>query len=252
MGSLLAIFVAFLTIFTNDQIFKAASSTPGPLVSSYIFLIALFLLLCELPMYPNSLRKLGFLVQGLFEVLATAVIAEGMTVDFWLPLEAAAMDNVAKLADLIDDFLADDEWKCDNSSRNTAARYVVSYFLSIFFLMTVLHATRIVDLRAVDEGVGRLVGDATWRFKRFVKRGTGRAVSKEVRPSECGDDSIGNSVSMSRCSASDNELAEKKWRAPQKRRTKRSKLVDRSDGEETKRQTRSSTCCSRNNIYTVY
>lgn len=209
-----------------------------------------------------------FLFLFIFKVLVAAFIAEGMTVDFWLPLEAAAMENVPKLADLIDDMLSNDDWKCDvlcNTLRNTTTRYVVSYSLSIFFLMAVLHATRIIDLRVLDEGFGYFINDIGFKFKRFVKKQFKWAITKELDNSVTIDDEqiikeVLNANPGSGGSFSDNNL-EMKRKTPQKKRNKRITKAapgndgDRSDksdadaGNSGKRLTRSSTCCSDKNRF---
>ncbi|XP_057671424.1 uncharacterized protein LOC130903377 [Diorhabda carinulata] len=174
MVALIGVVIGFMLIIFNDEIFQYSPPPPGPLVSSYLFLLALFLLLCELEVYPASLRKLGTIFQNIIEMFIAAFIAEIIIVGFWFPLEANVMRALEKSADVIEELVwSDNYWNCDtlcNILRSRIARYVVSYMLSAFFLIIVLHASRAIDLRALDEGVDCFINDIVFRVKRNIKR----------------------------------------------------------------------------------
>lgn len=70
--------------------------------------------------------------------------------DFWLPLDAAMGVFLPKVADFEKDILEKGGWEGEGILqflREDNAKVVASYLLSIFFLLAVLHATRIVDFR---------------------------------------------------------------------------------------------------------
>ncbi|XP_072389256.1 uncharacterized protein [Diabrotica undecimpunctata] len=185
MGNIIGILIALLYIAFNQEIFtKSASDPPGPLVSSYIFLLALFILLCELQVYPASLRKLGTIPQVVIEVFLATFIAEIIIVDFWFPLESIAMDNLIHIADLFEELLSSGKWNCDivcDVLRSHSARYSVSYAISTFFLFTVLHATRFIDIRTLDGGVSCFFGDILVRSKRKIKKQFKNISNKNVK-----------------------------------------------------------------------
>ncbi|XP_028128269.1 uncharacterized protein LOC114324602 isoform X2 [Diabrotica virgifera virgifera] len=174
MGNIIGILIALVYIACNQEIFKKSpSDPPGPLVSTYLFLLALFILLCELQVYPASLRKLGTIPQVVLEVFLATFIAEIIIVDFWFPLESIAMDNLIHIADLFEELLSSGKWNCDvvcDMLRSHSARYSVSYAISTFFLFTVLHATRFIDIRTLDGGISCFFGDILGRSKRRIKK----------------------------------------------------------------------------------
>lgn len=78
---------------------------------------------------------------------------ENLVIDFWFPLEIVAMASPEKLAVNIEDLLEQGGgWTCGRfceflKSENTP--FVISYTLSVFFLVAVMHAVRAIDLRAL-------------------------------------------------------------------------------------------------------
>ncbi|KAG5880429.1 hypothetical protein JTB14_019939 [Gonioctena quinquepunctata] len=174
MGKFLSVYFAFVAASTNVHIFRdTQDAAPGPLMSTYIFLFSFVMLLWDLTLYPESLRKLGFLSQLLIEFFIAAFLTESIMIDFWFPLEKVTMGVFPKTADSIDDMLSTGEWKCENlcgTLRSQGLGYVVSYCISLFFLLAVLHATRVIDLRELSEGPGRFFGDIYFRLKKFLKK----------------------------------------------------------------------------------
>lgn len=70
--------------------------------------------------------------------------------DFWLPLDAAIAAFLPKVADFEKDILSQGGYEGEGilqCLREENAKVVASYLMSIFFLISVLHATRMVDLR---------------------------------------------------------------------------------------------------------
>lgn len=168
MGQLIPVFIAYLLLCFGIQYFREPKEVgPGPLVSSYIFMFAAFLLLWDIRLYPRSLRKLGFISQCIIEVsfhylyqnvcdymffqfLVASFLFENIMVDFWFPLEAVILSSAPKSADLLEEMLQSGNRPCDmvcDVLRNKWSSYVASYCLSLFFLLAVLHATRAIDLR---------------------------------------------------------------------------------------------------------
>lgn len=70
--------------------------------------------------------------------------------NIWFALEIIAMNGLDNLAEYIEDMVQSTNWNCDTFCeylRSDKAKMAVSYNLSIFFLLTVLHAIRAVDVR---------------------------------------------------------------------------------------------------------
>ncbi|XP_023025297.2 uncharacterized protein [Leptinotarsa decemlineata] len=174
MGKFLSVYFAFAAISMNVHIFRENQVTgPGPLISTYIFLFAFVLLLWDLTLYPKSLRTLGTITQFAIEFLIATFLTESIMIDFWFPLETVAMDILPKSADFIDDMLNTGEWRCESLCevlRGQALGYLVSYLLSMSFLLSVLHATRVIDLRALGEGPSCFFADISFRFKKFWRK----------------------------------------------------------------------------------
>ncbi|CAH1183506.1 unnamed protein product [Phaedon cochleariae] len=174
MGKFMAVLASFAAISMNFQIFRETQDAgPGPLLSTYIFLFAFFLLLWDLTLYPKTLRQLGRISQFFMEFLIATFMTECIMIDFWFPLEKMVMNIPAKMADVIDDMLSSGEWRCDtlcDTLRSQALTYVVSYAVSVSFLVAVLHATRVIDLRALREGPSCFFGDIVFRLKKVIKK----------------------------------------------------------------------------------
>lgn len=70
--------------------------------------------------------------------------------DFWWPLEASCISILPKIADFEQQILTQSGLSVTGILqllRNDTAAVLTSYLLSIFFLLSSLHATRIIDLR---------------------------------------------------------------------------------------------------------
>lgn len=69
MGKFTSVFSALILRFVGYNIFTEPKTLgEGPLLSSYFFLFACFLLLYDLRLYPRSLRPLGPVTQTVIEV----------------------------------------------------------------------------------------------------------------------------------------------------------------------------------------
>lgn len=77
-------------------------------------------------------------------------LLEHLLSDFWLPLEDAVIAGLPKLANWQKELVKQSGWDveviCDFLKKPMAG-VVASYTLSVFFLLCVLHATRIIDFR---------------------------------------------------------------------------------------------------------
>lgn len=73
-----------------------------------------------------------------------------MVNDFWLPLEEDVMHLLPKIADVEEELLRQGGFQCETITeflRKEQTQIAASYCLSLFFLISVMHATRVVDLR---------------------------------------------------------------------------------------------------------
>ncbi|XP_023310644.1 uncharacterized protein LOC108909324 [Anoplophora glabripennis] len=174
MGQLVPVFAAYLLLCFGIQYFRRPREVgPGPLVSSYIFMFAAFLLLWDIRLYPSSLRRLGIISQCIIEFLVASFLFENIMVDFWFPLELVVLGASWALADLLEEMLQSGSWTCDvvcDVLRTEKSSYAASYMLSLFFLLAVLHATRAIDLRELENGPVAFFGDIGYRTKRYFRR----------------------------------------------------------------------------------
>ncbi|CAH1183505.1 unnamed protein product [Phaedon cochleariae] len=175
MGKFFAVLPALLLILAGYQVFrKSADAGNGPLVSTYIFLTALFLLLYDLRLYPKQLRKLDGPFQTVIEFLIAAFLMENIIMDFWFPIESVINKEILpRIAELIEESFKQRDWDCQTVCevfRSETTALVCSYFLSIFFLLAVLHAIRAIDLRALQDGPSCFFGDIAYRLKRFYRK----------------------------------------------------------------------------------
>lgn len=70
--------------------------------------------------------------------------------DFWFPLEASMIAFLPKVADYEACVLKQFGWKSPGMLRflkSDISHVMASYAMSLFFLVTMLHATRLIDLR---------------------------------------------------------------------------------------------------------
>lgn len=60
MGAFLPAFLALCLNFYNIFVFGEiiSDSTPGPIISTYMFMVSIFLLLWTIRLYPQSLRRI--------------------------------------------------------------------------------------------------------------------------------------------------------------------------------------------------
>ncbi|XP_074031042.1 uncharacterized protein [Leptinotarsa decemlineata] len=213
MGKLLAVALALILVCNGQQIFReTVPIEAGPLLSLYTFMAAIFLLLYDLRLYPTSLRKLDGFGQTFIEFLVSAFLMENIMLDFWIPLIATiTQEMLPNFADFLDETMLDKDWNCadfcDFIKSDTFAT-VISYVLSIFFLIAVLHAIRAIDLRAFEDGPGCFFGDIFFRVKRFFRRklrSLGFGVRKRVKIRESIDKKNGKNKSNNVANLSKNK-----------------------------------------------
>lgn len=75
---------------------------------------------------------------------------EHLVSDFWLPLEEAVIAAMPQIATFEIYLVRQSGWDIKvigDFFQKKIARILASYALSTFFLMSVLHATRIIDFR---------------------------------------------------------------------------------------------------------
>ncbi|KAJ8973714.1 hypothetical protein NQ317_009308 [Molorchus minor] len=154
MGKFLPVFLTFILQLCGVKIFRdVGEQVEGPLAATYIFLFAIFLLLWDIRLYPNSLRKLG-LFQYFVEFLIAQFLFENILLDFWFPLEVTLLLLPLELASTVEEMLTTyANLACGplcEGLRDERAGLVLSYVLSVFFLIAVLHATRAIDLRELE------------------------------------------------------------------------------------------------------
>lgn len=99
-------------------------------------------------------RKIGnskFTVKNVYcQFMFATFLMEAIMNDFWWPLEASCIALLPKIADFEKEVLKQsglDIGGVLQVLRAEIAGVLISYFLSIFFLVCALHATRIIDLR---------------------------------------------------------------------------------------------------------
>lgn len=69
MSNIVAVLVAYIICCNGILIFREPKEVgTGPLISCYLFMLAAALLLYDLSVYPQSLRKLGVIFQTIVEV----------------------------------------------------------------------------------------------------------------------------------------------------------------------------------------
>ncbi|XP_028128267.1 uncharacterized protein LOC114324601 [Diabrotica virgifera virgifera] len=174
MGKFLAVSSAYLLICSGYQIFRVPfDPLIQYLIPFYIFLTAVFLLLYDLRLYPKPLRKLDKLSQTAVEFLVAVFLMENIILDFWIPLQDGTASVTYTLAEKLDEINYYEFYPLriiteilETSIFNTC----VIYILSIFFLLSCLHAIRAVDFRALDEGPSCFFSDIVYRSKRFMKK----------------------------------------------------------------------------------
>ncbi|XP_017776883.1 PREDICTED: uncharacterized protein LOC108562896 [Nicrophorus vespilloides] len=185
MGYFAPTFLAFILNSCGIYIFHE-STKPGcePLVSCLIFLVAVFLLLWDMRLFPSSLRKLWRCGAYFFQFIISAFLMEHIMNDFWFPLEASMFAFFPKIAQFEDDILKQSGWtssgvlqilKCD------LANVVASYALSLFFFFGVLHATRVIDFRLLKCGYSVFLDDVRYRSKKLLKRVKRLALRRHVK-----------------------------------------------------------------------
>lgn len=78
------------------------------------------------------------------------MLTEHLVSDFWFPLEEDVMHLLPKIADLEEELLRQGGFECEAITeflKKEETQIAASYALSIFFLLCVLHATRLIDFR---------------------------------------------------------------------------------------------------------
>ncbi|KAJ8971127.1 hypothetical protein NQ314_000859 [Rhamnusium bicolor] len=190
MGKLLPIFAVTIILSNGFFIFRDQDEPykGNVVIPCYIFLFSLFLLLCEMRIYPKSLRKLGRLGQTIIEYFIATFIMENLLTDFWIPLETQLLIGLAKLSVQLEETLQSFDIVCGavcdvlgSEMAGLAARTI----LSLFFLLAVLQATRAIDFGQLRCGVGFFFTDILfrlkWYFKRTVMRSIGFGNKRRVR-----------------------------------------------------------------------
>lgn len=131
-----------------------------------IFRTSVMLLLYRLKLYPKSLRKLGKYMQVIIEVnrkwlvvlrvmsffqfFLSLFVVEHLEADFWVPLDKTLKLTLAKVAQVAEDTLRPMGEECSQYCQylsNEWAGVIASYVVSLFFLASVLHGTRMIDFR---------------------------------------------------------------------------------------------------------
>lgn len=85
-----------------------------------------------------------------FQFFIACFLMEHIVNDFWIPLEEAAIAFLPKLAEYEEYILKQSGFNSDVVTgflKDEQICMCMSYVLSLFFFIGVLHATRIVDLR---------------------------------------------------------------------------------------------------------
>lgn len=173
MGHLIPVLAAFILNCCGICLFiDPKLSGCGPYLSTLIFNLAVFVLLWDIRLYPTSMRKLGTCCSSIlqvsnikcrkafnffilsFQFFIAALITEHLVADFWLPLEEDVMHLLPKIADVEEELLRQGGFEIDAITeflRKEETQIAASYLLSLFFLLCVLHATRIIDFRLLRQ-----------------------------------------------------------------------------------------------------
>ncbi|XP_019878073.1 uncharacterized protein LOC109605924 [Aethina tumida] len=156
MAHLVSAALAFTLVYLGKTIFREVPDYKdnGRLASCYVFLIAIFFLLWYYGTYPNSFRKNWF-IQFWLEFLIAEFIMEQLLVNFWFPLEKTLVEVLPKVGRKIENTLmnppfetyVDMDWTEDSTFG-----LIASYVLSCFFLVAVLHAIKVFDLKSFKFG----------------------------------------------------------------------------------------------------
>ncbi|CAG9854379.1 unnamed protein product [Phyllotreta striolata] len=167
MGKFLAVFLAYVLMCNQCLIFRDPDANyAGPKLSSYVFLTAVCILLYDLRLYPKRLRKLDHLSQNIVEFFIAMFAMELVLQDFWYPLINGLVALLLHGAEKME-YLSDYEYLSD-SLKDPSTVDRITYILSLFFLLSVLHAVRAIDFRALQEGPGCFFDDIAYRGRRFL------------------------------------------------------------------------------------
>ncbi|XP_057671445.1 uncharacterized protein LOC130903394 [Diorhabda carinulata] len=174
MGKFLSVIICYLLICSGYQFFREYTRVSDESMwPSYIFLTSVLLLLYDLRLYPKTLRKLDKYSQITIEFLVALFLMEHILYDFWFPLETGTEMALIKLADKIDESKIENVQQFETVSesiKSSTCKIIAIYILSIFFLLSVLHAIRAVDFRALQDGPSCFFGDISYRLKRFLRK----------------------------------------------------------------------------------
>ncbi|KAK5646381.1 hypothetical protein RI129_004845 [Pyrocoelia pectoralis] len=177
MGRLLPVTLAVCMNANGIYIFRAPENIECfPTQAYFMFLLAVFYLLWDIPLnpYPSCFRGLVKPVSVIIEFLVAVVMIEFLMADFWCPLQAKFVAFVPKIPDYINDAMNTIGVDAGNVTdyleilKSEEALIASSYTLSAFFLLSILHACRVVDYRLLRCGVETFAVDIKKRTTKFA------------------------------------------------------------------------------------
>ncbi|KAF5298431.1 hypothetical protein FQR65_LT01209 [Abscondita terminalis] len=148
-----------------------------PYPAYLMFLTSIFYLLWNIPLnpYPSCFRDLVFPASLAVEFSVSCLLIEIAMTDFWCALQTKFVTFLPTIPDQIGDALNAIGLDCSAITdaleflKTDEAQTVTAYVLSTFFLVSILHATRVVDFRLIRCGLDVFVLDITKRTKRLLK-----------------------------------------------------------------------------------
>lgn len=84
------------------------------------------------------------------QFFVATILTEHLVSDFWLPLEEDTMHLLPKIAEIEAELLKQGGFECETITeflKQEQTQIAASYILSLYFLLSVMHATRVVDIR---------------------------------------------------------------------------------------------------------
>ncbi|KAL3282042.1 hypothetical protein HHI36_005244 [Cryptolaemus montrouzieri] len=152
------------------HIFKEPKATyTGPYLSCFIFMLAVFVLLTHLDVYPCYFRKMWWCGDLIVQFLFAQLMYEYLLADFWFPVEEALSCLITHIVEVLDQWDQSESLKSILETLKCETTGIVcSYLLSCFFFLASLHITKVIDVRILDCGFCPFAQDIYERAEDFL------------------------------------------------------------------------------------
>ncbi|XP_019878726.2 uncharacterized protein LOC109606632 [Aethina tumida] len=189
MGNFAPTALAFLLTYYGTMIFTKLEDELC--TSCCIFLLTIFFLIWNCGINLKSLKR-HWCLQLCIELLISKFTMEELLVQFWYPLEDTVLGVFPRLAINLETVLSEPPFEYYVNMdwlHGPITRALISILISSFLLVTILHVTRTIDLRGLEQGprfflhdtYAKLIRYATKRVSKLLKK----LSSKKVRSNSC-------------------------------------------------------------------